>query len=67
MTRKPFIIVLYVLLGLLVLFTASLIYALHAKTKTIFGQTPTTDTALMFVVFSYINVMLIKNLKKVKK
>lgn len=67
MKRKTLIAILYVVLSGLIFFTGAIIYALAARQKTILGQSPTTDTALMLLVFIAIISSSITNLKKVKK
>jgi hypothetical protein len=67
MKRKTLIVILYAILSGLIFFTGAIIYALAARQKTILGQSPTTDTALMLLVFIAIISSSITNLKKVKK
>jgi hypothetical protein len=67
MKRKTLIAILYVVLSGLIFFTGAIIYALAARQKTILGQSPTTDTALMLLVFIAIISSSITNLKKSKK
>lgn len=66
MKRKTLIAILYVVLSGLIFFTGAIIYALAARQKTILGQSPTTDSALMLLVFIAIISSSITNLKKSK-
>lgn len=66
MKRKILIAILYAILSGLTFFTGAIIYALAARQKTILGQSPSTDSVLMLLVFIAITCSAITNLKKSK-